>query len=248
MLTAVAAARCGAGYVYVSGERMTSWSLRHPDFLQASLRPSTAQLKAYSAVALGPGLQTAKTTQSWIRSLARRFSGPVVLDAFALRTLVQVSPPFRAPNHWVLTPHEGELAALLGTSSAWVRAHRPEAIARAQKRFGGIVLLKGSGTLVYDGRVLYRVGSGNVALAKAGTGDVLTGMIAGLMSQGLAPLRATLLASFVHGHMADEWVKTGKDPLSLMASDLLEALPETLFRLRSKPIRLSGRPTTSNRP
>ncbi|MFN8792486.1 MAG: NAD(P)H-hydrate dehydratase [Bdellovibrionales bacterium] len=239
ILTATAAARCGAGYVYLSGEKMAAIVLRHPDFLQTSLRPSTAHFQNFSAAALGPGLQNVRTTKAWILNLARRYSGPVVLDAFALRALLQIPRTFRVPDHWVLTPHEGELALLLGTSSTWVRSHRPQAILQAQKRFGGIFLLKGSGTLVYDGHTLYQVGSGNVALAKAGTGDVLTGMIAGFLSQGLAPLKATLLASFTHGHMADVWVKKGYDPLSLMASDLLGALPVTLFRLRSKRIRSS---------
>ncbi|MFI5206183.1 MAG: NAD(P)H-hydrate dehydratase, partial [Candidatus Paceibacterales bacterium] len=102
----------------------------------------------------------------------------------------------------------------------------------AQKKLGCTVLLKGSHTLVCDGDKIIEIQTGNAALAKAGTGDVLTGMIAGFMAQGVQPLNAAVLAATLHGAMADSWVKSKRDQGGLMASDLLTMLPETIFKFR----------------
>ena len=133
-----------------------------------------------------------------------------------------------------MTPHEGELAAIIGWSPEKIRKNRLIAILQAQKILGCIILLKGDGTLIADGEQVFRVESGNSSLDKAGTGDVLTGMIVGFLSQGLSPLTAACLGSYVHGALADQWLKDKRDHLSLMASDLNDRLPNFLFRLRNK--------------
>ena len=98
---------------------------------------------------------------------------------------------------------------------------------------GCIVILKGHKTLIADAHEIREIQSGNPALAKAGTGDVLTGMIAGLLSQGVRPIDAACLAVFIHGFTADIWIKK-YDPLSLIASDLIELLPSTIKKIRTK--------------
>ena len=83
-----------------------------------------------------------------------------------------------------------------------------------------------------DSQQLVEIQSGNPALAKAGSGDVLSGMITGFLAQGLEPLEAACLGAFFHGYIADQWIKNKKDVLSLMASDLLAAIPTALRKMR----------------
>lgn len=228
ILSATAAARCGAGYVYLKTTGQGFPLHRHPDFLQTT----SVQPDRYQALAIGPGLKAGRSLKSLLRKLGRTCQIPVVIDASALTALAQISLSFFLPANWVLTPHEGEMARLLGVSSDAIRRDRQRAVIQAQKKYGCVVLLKGSPTLISDGRRLIEIKSGNPALAKAGTGDVLTGMILAFLGQGLSSVSAAALASFVHGRMADHWLKEGKDILSLMASDLLERVPETLVGIR----------------
>lgn len=100
------------------------------------------------------------------------------------------------------------------------------------------MLLKGYRTLIADGTSVFEIQSGNPALAKAGTGDVLTGMITAFISQGLTPIASAKLAAYVHGYIADNWIKSKKDILSLMASDIIQQIPESLFQIRKKIIDL----------
>lgn len=86
--------------------------------------------------------------------------------------------------------------------------------------------------MVAAGEDVFAIQSGNAALAKAGTGDVLTGIIVGLLSQGLLPLKAACLGAYLHGHMAESWVGRGRDYLGLLASDLLLELPREIRRVR----------------
>ena len=144
---------------------------------------------------------------------------------------------FPLPKTWILTPHEGELSRILNISAAKIRKDRTKYLRLAQKKCGCIVLLKGHETLVAAATEIYKIDTGNVALAlaKAGTGDVLTGMITGFLAQGLTPLNATLLGASLHGKIADDWVlRAKKDYLSLMASDLVDLIPTTLHRLRTR--------------
>lgn len=104
----------------------------------------------------------------------------------------------------------------------------------AQKKFGCHILLKGHRTIVMNSDDCYEIESGNSGLAKSGTGDVLTGMIAGFLSQNLSTIEAASLACFIHGTCSKKWVDQGRDSLTLMASDLLNLIPEVIFDLRNK--------------
>ncbi|MGZ3691519.1 MAG: ADP-dependent NAD(P)H-hydrate dehydratase, partial [Pseudobdellovibrio sp.] len=114
----------------------------------------------------------------------------------------------------------------------YVKANRLKAVAQARRILGCVVLLKGNETLVASQNKIFKIKSGNVALAKAGTGDVLCGMIAGFLAQGLEAEKAALLAAFVHGLIADNWVKEKRDELSLLASDILNLIPKALYKIR----------------
>ncbi|ABO22433.1 bifunctional ADP-dependent NAD(P)H-hydrate dehydratase/NAD(P)H-hydrate epimerase [Shewanella loihica] len=138
-----------------------------------------------------------------------------VMDADALNLLAL--EPSRQSN-WVLTPHSGEAARLLGISIAEVEADRFAAVYALQAKYGGVVVLKGAGTLIYDGKVCHVAPVGNPGLASGGSGDVLGGIIAALMAQGMAKMEAASAGVVVHGAAADLAAKDGER--GMLACDL----------------------------
>ncbi len=167
----------------------------------------------------------------WARALwsrVRALGLPTVVDGDALYWLS--CEPESRPD-WVLTPHEGEAARLLGVGSGEVAADRPAAVAELQRRYGGIVVLKGAGTLVAGGDATWLCPFGNAGMATAGTGDVLAGAIAGLMAQGLSGLAAARLGVFMHARAGDLANGSGP-PRGLLASDVASRLREALGTLR----------------
>jgi len=170
-----------------------------------------------NVLALGPGLGQSDWSQAlWMAALAAPV--PLVMDADALNLLA--ATPRRRPD-WVLTPHPGEAARLLGVSAAEIEADRPAAVRAIADRYGGVCVLKGSGSLVAAERSsdLWLCDRGNPGLAVAGSGDVLTGVIAALLAQGLAPLDAARLGVWAHAHAGDHIAGDGE--LGIRASDLL---------------------------
>lgn len=169
-----------------------------------------------TVIAAGPGLGRA----SWARQLLAALldlDRPLVLDADALN-LLAADPVHR--HGWVLTPHPGEAARLLGSSTAEVQADRFAAVAAIQSRYGGVCVLKGAGTLITDGRALPAVCTdGNPGMASGGMGDVLTGTIAGLLAQGLGPFEAARLGVCLHGAAGDAAAAEGER--GLLATDLM---------------------------
>ena len=231
ILCGTAATRSGAGYTFIFDFKKSFPTLKFPDFLMSS-KPS--DFSAFDAFAIGPGLKDKKAIQKFLKTFIQLKKSYVVLDAEALNAIAKFKKPFRLPSTWILTPHEGEMARLLQTTGRQIKKEREKSVLRLQKKLGCICLLKGSPTLIADGNALYEIKSGNSSLAKAGTGDVLTGIIAGFLSQKLDPIKAACLGAFVHGFIADNWLQDGNDHLSLMASDLVELLPSSLARLREK--------------
>ncbi|MBT1443848.1 NAD(P)H-hydrate dehydratase [Shewanella sp. JM162201] len=164
---------------------------------------------------LGPGLGK----DDWGYNLYKAVGlsdKPCVLDADALNMLAK--EPCKQPNR-VLTPHPGEAARLLGISIADIEADRFDAVRRLHDLYGGVVLLKGAGTLIYDGESLVVAPVGNPGLASGGCGDVLSGIIAALMAQGLDTMTATVAGVVVHGEAADLAAKSGER--GMLASDLM---------------------------
>ncbi len=229
ILAATAAARSGAGYVFIQSHENFPVH-EHPDFLTISLKEKILEMHP-AAVVLGPGMSDISLIQKKIQELHKADIKKVVLDAGAFDVLTK-NPKIKLRSSWVLTPHEGELARILKVRSQDIQKNRSRYVRLASKKFDCIVLLKGHHTLIAQKENLYEIKTGNVALAKAGTGDVLSGMIGAFLAQDLAPLEAALLGAFLHGYIADEWVKEKNDHLSLMASDIIHRLPHTLFLLR----------------
>ena len=236
MLAALAAFRSDAGYVAVAAPESTLPVLETallevvkrplPEDSSGRLLPRSldAILEAADkadAVAIGPGLGRSDGTVELVRLLLEQLELPVVLDADGLWGL----EPFARKAPTVLTPHSGELAGLLGVDAREVDAHRLDAVRRATARFGSVVLLKGADTLVAAPREGILVATyGTPALATAGSGDVLTGIVAAFLAKGMEPRFAAAAAAVAHG-VAAELV----DPQAgAMASDLLPELRRAL--------------------
>ena len=176
------------------------------------------------AVGLGPGIGTAPSTRQFIAELLPAVSGPLVIDADGLNAIADASgrPPERASC--IVTPHPGEMARLTGVPTADIQHDREGTARRWAAEWGCTVVLKGAGTIIAapDERVWVNT-TGNHGLASGGTGDVLTGLITGLLAQGCAPDAAACLGVYLHGWAAD-WVAAQSSPRSLVAGDLLPAL------------------------
>jgi NAD(P)H-hydrate epimerase len=236
MLASLAAFRADAGYVAVAAPESTLPVLETtllevvkrplPEDSAGRLLPRAADAvleaaEKADAVAIGPGLGRSDGTTELVRILLERLDTPVVLDADALWEL----EPFSRAEPTVLTPHSGELARLLGIESRDVDAHRLDAVRRAASRFGSCVLLKGADTLVASPREGVLVATyGTPALATAGSGDVLTGIVAAFLAKRMEPRLAAATAAVAHG-VAAELVEPQR---GVVASDLLPALRRAL--------------------
>ena len=182
-------------------------------------------LPRFRAVAIGPGLATAPATQAAVRELVARVDAPLVLDADGLNAFAGDAGALHARGGpTVVTPHEGEYARLLGEP---VGEDRVDAARRLAAATGAVALLKGPGTVVAapDGRAVIEP-VGDAALATAGSGDVLTGIIAGLLARGLEPFSAAAAGAFLHGRAARRAGHTG-----LVAGDLVAALPRASSKI-----------------
>src|SRR3954465_5726762 len=185
-----------------------------------AIEPITEFAEKAGAVALGPGLGRGDGPREVVARLLAELDVPIVVDADGLFGL----EPFERKGPSVLTPHEGELARLLGEESSWVAAHRLEAVQRAAERFGCVCLLKGADTLVASPREGVLVCSlGTPALATAGSGDVLTGIVAAFLAKGLDPRVATAAAAVAQQLASRQIPQAGA-----VASDVIGALPLVL--------------------
>ncbi|MCB9026517.1 MAG: NAD(P)H-hydrate dehydratase [Bdellovibrionaceae bacterium] len=231
-LAALSAYRMGTGYVtWTSFETPTQSLQEAPEVLTANINDLALwNEKKYTAMAVGPGLGVSQDTADLISKMKEQKVEVAVLDADAITTCVQYNL-FPLPPNWVLTPHTGELSRIIKEDVRKIEQNRFAAALKGAEITGCHLLLKGYRTLIaYENRCMV-INSGNSALAKAGTGDVLTGMIGSLLAQGHDTLQASATAAYIHGRMADEWVRIGNDKSSLTASDLKDHLPSLMSRL-----------------
>ena len=190
-----------------------------------------------SCVALGPGLGRRKETVEFVRGFLRSVDLPTVLDADGLNAL-SLSGPFASETPLILTPHPGEMARLLGTSTEKVQKNRRAAVLEAARRAKAVVVLKGHRSVVSDGDKVYVNPNGNPGMATAGMGDVLAGLIAALYAQVTARdvperlWRSAVLGVYLHGMAGDLSCRT-TGPLSLLATDVISALPQAARRFPS---------------
>jgi ADP-dependent NAD(P)H-hydrate dehydratase / NAD(P)H-hydrate epimerase len=241
-MSATAAQRAGAGYVTVAApaslEPIFGVTLLEAMFVALpeadgalateALDPALEAIARANAVVLGPGFSKRDGAQALARELAGRVETPLVVDADGLNALARRAPELLSGRvaATVLTPHAGELGRLLGIDSGEIARSRLAHVRAAAAETGAIVVLKGDDTLVADpsGRVAVSAG-GAPGLATAGTGDVLSGVIAALLAKGLDPFTAACAG--VHAHLrAGQLAAAPHGPDGVIASDVIARLPE----------------------
>jgi len=198
-------------------------------FASDAFEEMTDRLRRADAVAVGPGLGRSDAVRWIVSRLWAELPQPAVFDADALWALASADAAARARHAGprVLTPHAGEMLRLLGADPAAASPPRPEleaAAAAMAAAVDAVVVLKGAGTLVADRSRHVHNETGNPGMATGGTGDVLTGIIAALLGQGLGPFDAARLAAWIHGRAGDIG-SLALGEISLTARDLIDALP-----------------------
>ena len=243
-LTSLAALRAGAGIVFACVPNAIAAVAEH-HLLEVMVRPGTDDRDGRlapdavdlivglagraGAVALGPGLGRSEGTRELVRLLLERLELPVVLDADGLWALTgNLGWVFARQAPTVLTPHSGELARLLGRDSARIDARRLDAARTGADETGAVLLLKGADTIVAaPGRETRIADLGNPGLATAGSGDVLTGIVAAFLAKGMEPELAALAAAAAQGCAANDAATQG-GWAGMIAGDVVAALSRTL--------------------
>jgi ADP-dependent NAD(P)H-hydrate dehydratase / NAD(P)H-hydrate epimerase len=248
-LCAQAAMRAGAGLVTVgvpaSLHSILEAKLTEPmtealpeesgGFLGALALPGiTRLLQGKSVVAIGPGMGDHKETSVLMNWILEASPAPIVIDADGLNLLARnIGDLGRLKVPAVLTPHPGEMARLTGKTTQQVQADRIGCVRELAQKYKVIVVLKGSRTVIAapDGSA-YVNPTGNPGMASGGMGDALTGLITGLIAQGIDPLKASLLAVYVHGRIGDD-IAAARGALGILATDIIERIPAALARFVS---------------
>ena len=252
VLAAAAAYRAGAGIVRVaapeSASRAVAAQLLEPVHTPLAETPTGAvapdaasaareALAAASAAVIGPGLGAGDASASFLRDLLLAppaIAAPVALDADALNILAGVYDwPLRLEANAVLTPHPGEMSRLLALPTYEIQRDRTAAASDAARRWGQVVALKGAHTVVAapDGRAAISPFA-NPALAVAGSGDVLAGVIGGLLAQGMEPYEAAVAGVHLHAAAAERW-RAANGSAGMLAGDLLPLLPRAAEDVRA---------------
>lgn len=187
---------------------------------------------------IGCGLGTSPAARRVLSFLLRRAEKPRVLDADALNLLAKNPSLFKYTEGAILTPHSMEMARLLDWTADEVEANRAGAASALAKQTGAVCVLKGHRTLITDGKgTIYENKTGNSGMATAGSGDVLSGILGGLLSGGLReesdPLIWARLGVYLHGRCG-ELASEALTEYSVMASDLIDALPQVLLGMIKK--------------
>ncbi len=190
------------------------------------------QAERATALVVGPAIGTGDGSRSLVEGILREVEAPVLLDADAISNLAETKALAEREAPTVITPHAGELGRLMDQGAKEVSARRLHFARRASEEHGCCVLLKGSDTLVVEKERAAVNSTGSVALATAGTGDVLSGVIGALLSRGLDVYDAARAGAWIHGRAAELWLEdTGWPAESLIATDLLPYLPRAVAEL-----------------
>jgi NAD(P)H-hydrate epimerase len=184
------------------------------------------------ALAFGPGIGISNAFRSMLQSLLEQEQLRLVIDADGLNNLSGIKDwPAKLKANLILTPHPGEMKRLWsGLFREELPSDRQQQAAQLAQNTRTIVALKGAGTVVTDGEKVYINKTGNPGMATAGSGDVLTGVVTALMGQGLSNFDAAILAVHIHG-LAGDIAAEKLGQVSLMTTDIIEALPDAFIRM-----------------
>lgn len=247
LLAARGGLRCGSGLVSLCGPKslMPIFETALSEAMTIPLSASTTavssadietidmNLGGKKAVVIGPGIGTGPETAELVLDLYHSMSLPLILDADALNILATHRDLLRSPaGPRIFTPHPGELGRLLGKSNAEIQDNRLDAVVLGRSLFAHaehsiIMVLKGAGTIIAgpSGQISINT-TGNPGMATGGMGDVLSGVIGGLICQGLTPHAAAIAGAYLHGKAADVIAETRR--FGYLASEVADMLPETI--------------------
>lgn len=251
-LAGLAAARAGTGLVTlgVPESLMTIVGTQMLECMTFALGESSSRSLALSgldaavefaaskdAVVLGPGCSRHPETREFVLEFVRKCPVPLLIDADGLNNVsTDVEVLKQAHSPIVVTPHPGEMGRLIGASTAAVQSDRAGAAHKFAADHGCTVVLKGAGTIIASpGSDVYLNSTGNHGMGTGGTGDVLSGVIGGLMAQGLPGLEASLAGVYVHG-LAGDFAAERKGCRGMIAGDLIEALPDAWIDVEQETI------------
>lgn len=227
-MAAEAAARVGAGLVSVATrpEHIAPIVSRRPEVMVHGIHSGqqlAPLLESATILVIGPGLgKSTWSEQLWQQ--AYQSDLPMVVDADALNLISEkriVEKPYK--NNWILTPHPGEASRLLNQSTADIQSDRFKSAKALQNTFGGVAVLKGAGSLIADDAVTSLCQAGNPGMSTGGMGDVLSGVIAGMLAQGLSLAQSARTGVTLHA-MAADMVMNESGERGLLATDLMEPL------------------------
>jgi NAD(P)H-hydrate epimerase len=202
--------------------------------LSAGSSPLHEQIESSDVVACGPGMGRGFGPTELVAALYESLAQPALFDAdalFALAKRPRLLVPQPGPR--ILTPHPGEFARLTRSPAGGDRAAMETRATRLAADAGCILVLKGHRTLITDGQQSFRNTTGNPGMATGGSGDILTGVVTGLLAQGMTPLDAARLGVHVHG-LAGDLATAELGQVSLIASDLLRFLPRAFLQLEQR--------------
>ncbi|MCK4912627.1 MAG: NAD(P)H-hydrate dehydratase [Candidatus Omnitrophica bacterium] len=192
-------------------------------------------LKKVDLIVLGPGAGLRVATKRLIVRIVKEIDKPMIIDADALTALASNLEVLlkRKTKTLILTPHLGEFSRLVKLDLGKIKKVRKELVKKFALRYNLTLVLKGNRTLVSDGRRTFENSTGNPGMATAGTGDVLSGIISGLLSQGVDQFQAAKLGVYLHG-LAGDYAAGSKTQNCLIASDVIEYLPSAVKSLLKK--------------
>ena len=239
-LSSVSALRIGAGYVSLAciPQLINVISSMAPEITYLPLNSSSIgcidsnnnikDLSSYNVISLGCGITTNESTKKFILELISLINERqrLIIDADGINIIAMNKSNIYLKNA-IITPHPKELSRLLNVSVAEINDNREKYARITSQTYECITVLKGNQTIVTNGEKIYINQSGNSALAKAGTGDVLTGIIAGLAAQKLSPLDAALAGVFIHG-LSGDIASSDMTEYSVLASDIIDYIPFAL--------------------
>ncbi len=234
ILSCKGALRSGAGFVTLSSVpkvlNVAPAAVPECIFVSRDESDFDEALEKATAVTIGCGMGNGASTLKMLKKVLRKGKCPVVIDADGINCLKDNIYELEDKDRpLILTPHPGELARLLGLTAEQVQKDRINVARRFAAKTGAVILLKGTNTVIAspEGRIFVNP-TGNTALAKAGTGDVLTGLIGGLLAQGTDPFDAAVLGAYLHGLSADILVKSAA-PASVTAGDVADNLGRAML-------------------
>jgi NAD(P)H-hydrate epimerase len=250
-LTGLSAMRSGAGLVTLAVPQSLNLTLqkkisntimtlplketKEGTFSAAAALEIVASAKLYTAIAIGPGLSQHASVKRFIKQIISKSPIPLIIDADALN-LIADDPGvlLKTRTSKIITPHPGEMARLMHTSRQSIEKKREDSARTFAKKYNCTVLLKGHKTVIASPQGKIKLNpTGNAGMATAGSGDVLTGMIAAFVAQGIMPFEAGFCGAYLHG-MAGDLAADKLTKTSMIATDIIDFIPSAFKKaLRS---------------